>query len=163
MFGIVAAESIRVAGDRLNDAVSHYVRRLHNLVIGERTAEELKIAIGAAIPLEEDESTSVRGRDQLTGLPRTVIVHASEVTQAIQEHLGSIVQTVRSVLERTPPELASDVIDHGIVLTGGGARCRPPRASTPAALGSTCRTRGMFPYTTYTGCALPSPYLFPWR
>lgn len=124
MFGIVAAESIRVAGDRLNDAVSHYVRRRHNLVIGERTAEELKIAIGAAIPLEKDESTSVRGRDQITGLPRTVIVHASEVTQAIQEHLGSIVQTVRSVLERTPPELASDVIDHGIVLTGGGARLR---------------------------------------
>ncbi len=124
MFGIVAAESIRVAGDRLNEAVALYVRRRHNLTIGERSAEELKIAIGSAIPLENDETAGVRGRDQITGLPRTVTVRSSEVTQVIQEHLDSIVQTVRSVLERTPPELASDVIDHGVVLTGGGARLR---------------------------------------
>ena len=116
MFGIVAANSIRVAGDRLNDAIALYVRRRHNLVIGERTAEELKITIGSALPLEDDESSGVRGRDQITGLPRTIQVRSSEVSQAIQEHLGSIVQTVRTVLERTPPELASDVIDHGIVL-----------------------------------------------
>ena len=121
MFGIVASESVRVAGDRLNDAIVQYVKRRHNVLVGERTAEELKIAIGSAIPVEPDRTASVRGRDQITGLPRTITVRSSEVTAAIQEHLGSIVQTVRAVLERTPPELASDVIDHGIMLTGGGA------------------------------------------
>ncbi|MEX2228342.1 MAG: rod shape-determining protein [Dehalococcoidia bacterium] len=124
MFGIVASESVRVAGDRLDDAIVQYVKRRHNLVIGERTAEEVKIAIGSALPDEHDRSTDVRGRDQITGLPRTVTVRASEVTQAIQEQLAAIVQTARRVLERTPPELASDVIDRGIVLTGGGALLR---------------------------------------
>ena len=124
MFGIVASESVRVAGDRLDDAIVQYVKRRHNLVIGERTAEEVKIAIGSALPDEHDLSTDVRGRDQITGLPRTVTVRASEVTQAIQEQLAAIVQTARRVLERTPPELASDVIDRGIVLTGGGALLR---------------------------------------
>ena len=124
MFGIVAAESVRVAGDRLNDAIGLYIRRRHNLVVGERTAEELKIAIGSALPLDDDISAGVRGRDQITGLPRTITVRSSEITQAIQEHLGAIVQTARAVLERTPPELAADVIDHGIVLLGGGAKLR---------------------------------------
>ncbi len=124
MFGIVASESVRVAGDRLDDAIAQYIRRRHNLVIGERTAEEVKIAIGSAIPLNEDLVTGVRGRDQITGLPRTITVRSSEISQAIHEHLGTIVQTVRRVLERTPPELASDVIDRGIVLTGGGALLR---------------------------------------
>ncbi|MDA0365488.1 MAG: rod shape-determining protein [Chloroflexi bacterium] len=124
MFGIVASESVRIAGDRLDDAIAQYVKRRHNLVIGERTAEEVKIAIGSALPDEEDLTTGVRGRDQITGLPRTITVHASEITQAIQEQLAAIVQTVRRVLERTPPELASDVIDRGIVLTGGGALLR---------------------------------------
>ena len=124
MFGIVASESVRVAGDRLDDAIAQYIRRRHNLVIGERTAEEVKIAIGSAIPLDEDLATGVRGRDQITGLPRTVTIHGSEIGQAIHEHLGTIVQTVRRVLQVTPPELASDVIDRGIVLTGGGALLR---------------------------------------
>ena len=122
MFGIVASESVRVAGDRLDAAIVQYVRRRHNLVIGERTAEELKKAIGSAIPVEPDPTAGVRGRDQITGLPRTVTIRGSEVTQAIHEQLQVIVQAVRRVLERTPPELASDVIDHGIVLTGGGAK-----------------------------------------
>jgi rod shape-determining protein MreB len=124
MFGIVASESVRVAGDRLDDAIAAHIKRRHNLIVGERTAEEVKLALGSALPLEPDTTVGVRGRDQISGLPRTVTVHASEVTQAIQEHLGAIVQTVRSVLERTPPELASDVIDRGIVLTGGGAMLR---------------------------------------
>ncbi|HJM89298.1 MAG TPA: rod shape-determining protein [Dehalococcoidia bacterium] len=119
MFGIVASESVRVAGDRLDEAITDHIKRRHNLVVGERTAEEVKIAVGSAIPAEPDRSVGVRGRDQITGMPRTVTVQSSEVTQAIQEHLGSIVQTVRTVLERTPPELASDVIDRGVVLTGG--------------------------------------------
>jgi rod shape-determining protein MreB len=124
MFGIVAAESVRVAGDRMNESVAQYIRRRHNLLVGERTAEEVKIAIGSALPLEREESTGVRGRDQITGLPRTITVRSSEVVGAIHEHMGAIVQTVRAVLERTPPELASDVIDRGIVLTGGGALLR---------------------------------------
>jgi rod shape-determining protein MreB len=124
MFGIVASESVRVAGDSIDDEIAQYIKRRHNLIVGERTAEEVKLAIGSALPLEPETSIGVRGRDQITGLPRTITVHSSEITQAIQEQLTSIVQTVRSVLERTPPELASDVIDRGIVLTGGGALLR---------------------------------------
>ena len=121
MFGIVASESLRIGGDRLDEAIAQYVKRRHNLLIGERTAEEVKIAIGSALPAEPDRSIGVRGRDQITGLPRTIELRSSEVTAALQDALGAVVQTVRAVLERTPPELASDVIDRGIVLTGGGA------------------------------------------
>ena len=124
MYGFVASQSVRVAGDRLNEAIVDYVRRRHNLVIGERSAEEVKIAIGSALPIEPEESTGVRGRDLITGLPRTIVIRSSEVSGVIQEHLGAIVQTARGVLERTPPELVSDVIDRGIVLTGGGALLR---------------------------------------
>ncbi len=124
MFGIVASESVRIAGDSLDDAVAQHIKRRHNLIVGERTAEEVKLAVGSALPVEPDTSIGVRGRDQITGLPRTITVHASEVTQAIQEQIGAIVQAVRVVLERTPPELAADVIDRGIVLTGGGAELR---------------------------------------
>jgi rod shape-determining protein MreB and related proteins len=124
LFGVVASESVRVAGDRLDDAIAQYIKRRHNLVIGERTAEEVKITIGSAVPLDVELTAGVRGRDQITGLPRTITMRSSEVTQAIQEHLVTIVQTARRVLERTPPELASDVIDRGIVLTGGGALLR---------------------------------------
>lgn len=124
MFGIVASQSVRVAGDRLNEAVVDYVKRRHNLIIGERTAEELKIAIGSAVPLDTDESTGVRGRDQITGLPRTIVVRSSEIVGAIQEQVLAIVQTVRDTLAQTPPELVADVSDRGIVMTGGGALLR---------------------------------------
>ena len=119
MYGIVVTESVRVAGDRLDDAIAAYVKRRHNLIIGDRTAEELKIAIGSALPLEEEMTYQVRGRDQITGLPRTITVSSADITQAIQDSLQSICGAVRSVLERTPPELASDVVDRGIILTGG--------------------------------------------
>lgn len=124
MYGIVVSESVRVAGDRLDDAIAAHVKRRHNLIVGDRTAEELKIAIGSAIPLEEELTYEVRGRDQITGLPRTIKVTSSEVTQAIQDPLQAIVGAVRTVLERTPPELASDVVDRGIVLSGGTALLR---------------------------------------
>ncbi len=124
MYGIVVSESVRVAGDRLDDAIVAYVKRRYNLVIGERTAEEMKTTIGAAIPLDEELKMDVRGRDQISGLPKTVTVQSSDVTAAIQDSLATIVSVVRTVLERTPPELASDVIDRGIVLTGGGALLR---------------------------------------
>ncbi|HEU4759220.1 MAG TPA: rod shape-determining protein [Dehalococcoidia bacterium] len=124
MYGIVVSESVRVAGDRLDDAIAAFVKRRHNLIIGDRTAEELKIAIGSALPLEEELTYQVRGRDQISGLPRTITVTSADVVQAIQDGLQAIVGAVRAVLERTPPELASDVVDRGIVLTGGGALLR---------------------------------------
>jgi rod shape-determining protein MreB len=125
MYGIVVSESVRVAGDRLDDAIVAYVKRRYNLVIGERTAEAMKTQIGAAVPMGDDElKMEVRGRDQISGLPKTLTVSSSDVTAAIQDSLATIVSVVRSVLERTPPELASDVIDRGIILTGGGALLR---------------------------------------
>jgi rod shape-determining protein MreB len=124
LYGIVVSESVRMAGDRIDEAIVAYVRRRHNLIIGEKTAEEVKIAIGGALPIDDGLTTQVRGRDQLSGLPKTIILSSIEVAQAIQDCLGTIVQTVRAVLEKTPPELAADVIDRGIVLTGGGALLR---------------------------------------
>jgi len=124
MYGMVVSESVRVAGDRLDDAIVNYVKRKHNLIIGDRTAEELKIAIGSALPLEEELTYQVRGRDQISGLPRTITVTSADTAQAIQDPLQAIVGAVRSVLERTPPELASDVVDRGIVLAGGTALLR---------------------------------------
>src|SRR5881396_2045499 len=124
MYGIVVTESVRVAGDRLDDAIANHVKRRHNIIIGDRTAEELKIAIGSALPLEEELTYQVRGRDQISGLPRTITVTSSDITQGISDSLQSIVGAVRSVLERTPPELASDVVDRGIVLTGGTSLLR---------------------------------------
>ena len=124
MYGIVVSESVRVAGDRLDDAIAAYVKRRHNLVIGDRTAEELKIAIGSAILLDDELTYDVRGRDQITGLPRTITVSSTDVTNAIQDSLQAIVGAARSVLERTPPELASDVVDRGIVISGGTAMLR---------------------------------------
>ncbi len=108
----------------MDDAIAAYVKRRHNLLIGERTAEEVKITIGSAIPLEEEITMEVRGRDQVSGLPRPITLSSNEITQALQDTLASILQTVRSVLERTPPELAADVIDRGLVLTGGGSLLR---------------------------------------
>ena len=124
MYGIVTSESVRVAGDRMDDAVATYVKRRHNLIIGDRTAEDVKIAVGSALPMEEELTTEVRGRDQISGLPKNITVTSQEITQAIQDPLASILGAIRAVLERTPPELASDVVDRGIVLTGGGALVR---------------------------------------
>ena len=124
MYGIVVSESVRVAGDRLDDAIAGYIKRRYNLNIGDRTAEDVKIAIGSALPLEEPMSFDVRGRDQITGLPKTVTVTSDDICHALQDSLQAILATARSVLERTPPELASDIIDRGIVLTGGTALLR---------------------------------------
>ncbi|HEX2173070.1 MAG TPA: rod shape-determining protein, partial [Dehalococcoidia bacterium] len=124
MYGMVVSRSVRVAGNRLDDAIAAYVKRKHNLLIGERTAEHIKIEIGSALPLEDDLRLEIRGRDQVTGLPKTIEIRSSEVTQAVAEPLGLITAAVRGVLEQTPPELASDVIDRGMILTGGGALLR---------------------------------------
>lgn len=124
MYGIVVSQSVRAAGDKIDEAIATYVRRRYNLAIGERTAEQVKIEIGSALPLDPELTMEVRGRDQVSGLPKTISINSIEITQAIAEPLNLIIATVRGVLERTPPELASDVIDQGIILTGGGALLR---------------------------------------
>lgn len=124
MFGIVGADSVRVAGNKFDEAIATHIRRKYNLMIGEHTAEQIKIAIGSALPLDDPLKIEVRGRDQVAGLPRTITVNSSEVTDALAEPLSAIAATARSVLERTPPELVSDIIDRGMVMTGGGALLR---------------------------------------
>jgi rod shape-determining protein MreB len=122
MGGIVTTNSIRVAGDKMDDAIVQYVKRRYNLFIGERTAEQVKITLGNAFPGDEDgASMEVKGRDVVSGIPKTLELTADEVKEALTEPLNSIVNVVRITLERTPPELASDIVDKGIVMTGGGA------------------------------------------
>lgn len=121
---IVVADDIRVGGIRMDEAIAAYVRRKYNLVIGDRTAEDIKIKIGRALPSENETRMEVRGRDQVAGLPRVVEVSSGEITEAISEPLAQIASAVRGVLEITPPELAADIIDRGIVLAGGGALLR---------------------------------------
>jgi rod shape-determining protein MreB len=122
--GIVVWSSVRVGGNKLDESIAAYVRRKYNLMIGDRTAEEIKITIGSALPLEEKLTMEVRGRDQVAGLPKTITVNSDEITEAMTEPLGAIVSVAKEVLERTPPELVSDVIDRGMVMTGGGALLR---------------------------------------
>ncbi len=124
MNDIVVAGSVRVGGNRMDEAIAAYLRRKYNLMVGERTAEEIKIEIGSALPLEEELTIEARGRDQVAGLPRIIEVSSGEVTEAIAEPLAAIVSVVKSVLEETPPELAADIIDRGMVMTGGGSLLR---------------------------------------
>ena len=119
--GIVLSESLRIGGDKMDEAISRYMKREHNLAIGERTAEEIKISVGTAFPGSREVSTEVRGRDLVTGMPKTVSVTSSEVAKAISECLTAILDGVHRVLEKTPPEMSADIVDKGIVLTGGGA------------------------------------------
>jgi rod shape-determining protein MreB len=121
--GTVLSESVRVAGDELSDAISTYLKKVHNLVVGERTAEEIKIRIGSAFPSESHDETSmdVRGLHLLSGLPRTINIRAGDIREAMAEPLNVIVEAVKRTLERTPPELAADIVDRGIMLAGGGA------------------------------------------
>ena len=122
MGGIVTSNSIRVGGDKMDDAIIQYVKRRYNLLIGERTAEQVKITLGNAFPSDEDGDTmEVKGRDVVSGIPKVLELTAGEVKEAMTEPLNSIVEVVRVTLEKTPPELASDIVDKGIVMTGGGA------------------------------------------
>lgn len=124
MNGVVCAESVRVGGVHLDEALISYVRKKFNLVIGEPTAEEIKVKIGAAIDLEDEMEMQVQGRDQIAGLPKTVTIRTGDVVEAIAEPLAAVTNVVRSVLAQTPPELSSDIIDRGMALTGGGALLR---------------------------------------
>ena len=122
--GTVVNTSIKLAGDDFDEAIVRYIRKKHNLLIGERTAEDIKIKIGTTYPLVEEESLEVRGRNLVTGLPKTVTVTSAETEEALRETTGQIVEAVMNVLERTPPELSADILDRGIMLTGGGAMLR---------------------------------------
>ncbi len=123
--GIVTHRSIRIAGDEMDEAIVNYVKRKYNLLIGERTAEDAKINIGSAFPVDDSPTAmEIRGRDLVTGLPRTLEVTADEIRQAMAEPVSALLEALRVTLERTPPELASDIMDRGVVLTGGGALLR---------------------------------------
>src|SRR5213596_3854301 len=119
--GIVTSQSIRTGGDELDQAIITYVKKEYSLMLGERTAEEIKIALGSACELEEELHAEIRGRDLITGLPKTIVCSTAEIRDAIEEPLSAIVDAVKITLDKTPPELAADIIEQGIVLTGGGA------------------------------------------
>ncbi len=122
--GIVTDTSIRVGGDKMDDAIMQYIKRAYNLLIGEQTAERIKLQIGSAFPLEEEQVMDVKGRDLIGGIPKTVKITSEEIRDCLQEPLGAIVEAVKESLEKTPPELASDIVDRGIVMTGGGSLLR---------------------------------------
>jgi rod shape-determining protein MreB len=122
--GIVTSSSVRVGGDKMDEAIIQYVKRKHNLLIGERTAEIIKITIGTAMPNGSVKTMEVKGRDLVAGIPKMVVLSSEEVRDALQEPIHQIVDSVIQTLERTPPELAADIVDRGIVLVGGGAQLR---------------------------------------
>jgi len=136
--GIVVCNSLRVAGNRLDEAITAYIKRKYNLLIGERTAEEVKIQIGSALILDPPLKMGVRGRDQVSGLPRTIEISSTEITEAMTEPLQQILEAIRAVLVETPPELASDIIDRGIVLAGGTAQLRQLDRLLTQATGVPC-------------------------
>jgi rod shape-determining protein MreB len=119
--GVVYANSVRMGGDKMDEAVLNYVKRKFNLLIGERTAEQIKIEIGSAYPVDEPRTMSIKGRDLVAGVPKTIEINSEDVREALQEPVNTIVESVKIALERTPPELAADIADKGIVLTGGGS------------------------------------------
>lgn len=122
--GIVLHTSIRIGGDEMNESIVQYFKKNYNLLIGEKTAEKLKCEIGSVMPLDEEITTDVKGRDLIDGIPKTVEVNSAEIREALMDPVNAIVESVRLTLERTPPELSSDILDHGIVLTGGGSLLR---------------------------------------
>ena len=119
--GIVFSKTVRVAGDKMDEAIVHYIKRKYNLLVGERTAELIKTTIGTAYPEKEIRSVDVKGRDLVTGVPKTLEINSEEIRGAISGPVNTIVESVKTTLERTPPELAADIVDRGIVLAGGGA------------------------------------------
>ncbi|NQU31191.1 MAG: rod shape-determining protein [Anaerolineae bacterium] len=124
MYGIVSAETLRAGGLDLDEAIITYIRRKYGVVIGQITAEQLKIKIGAAVPQDQEQSMEVQGQDQVTGLPRPITLTTGEIVEALQDPLKDVIETVRRVLEKTPPELVADIIDRGVALCGGGALLR---------------------------------------
>jgi len=127
--GIVYSRSMRIGGDVLDETIVNYIKRKYNLLIGERTGEEIKVRLGSAVPVGEALTLEVKGRDLVAGIPKTLLINDTEIREALAEPIGNIVETVRITLERTPPELAADIIDQGIVLAGGIMQLSRPRPS----------------------------------
>ena len=119
--GIVTSQSVRIGGDELDDAIVSFVKKEFSLALGERTAEEIKITLGSAYPLEQELHAEIRGRDLVSGLPKTIVVSTEEIRRAIEEPVSAVIDSVKVTLDQTPPELAADIMEQGIVLTGGGA------------------------------------------
>jgi rod shape-determining protein MreB len=136
--GIVAANSVRIGGNKIDQSISDYIRKKYGLAIGDRTAEEIKINIGSALPVEKEKNIEIKGRDMIAGLPKTIRVSSNEITEAMQNEIEKIILAVRNVLEQTPPELASDVIDRGMVMTGGGSLLRNMDKMLTKATGIPC-------------------------
>jgi len=122
--GIVASTSVKVAGNKIDSAIAEYIKRTFNLAIGDKTAEDIKVTVGSAIPLEEELSMTIKGRDLVTGLPRSVEIKTNEIVKAITRELRSMIEAIKTVFQETPPELASDIIDVGITMTGGSSQLR---------------------------------------
>ena len=136
--GIVTSNSIRISGDKMDQAISEYIRKKYNLAIGERTAEVVKIKIGTALPEKEEKSLEIRGRDLILGLPRNIKVSSNEISEAISDVLSDIIQMVKQVLRETPPELSADIMDKGMIVSGGGALLRNIDNKISQATGAPC-------------------------
>ncbi len=136
--GMVAFSSLRVAGDRFDQAIADFVKKKHNVAVGEKTAEEIKMQVGSALPEKNEQVIEVRGRDLLLGLPKTIKVSSNDVAEALKEPLGEIVQTIKALLHDTPPELSADIMDKGMVLSGGGALLRNLDQLISHAIGVPC-------------------------
>lgn len=122
--GIVVSRSVRVGGDAFDASIIQYIKKKYSLLIGERTAEDIKIAIGSAYPYEGEDTMEIKGRNLIDGLPKNITITSEEIREALQDSLASVLEAIRVTLERTPPQLAADIIDHGITLSGGGALLR---------------------------------------
>ena len=154
--GIVASKSVKVAGNKIDQAIIDYVKKTFNLSIGDRTAEEVKITIGSAIPVDEELSMSIKGRDFVTGLPRTIDITTNEIVKAIGRQLGDIIKTIKDVFQETPPELAADIIDRGIIMTGGTSQLRnfPELVLRRTGVKATLADDALFCVAKGTGVAL---------
>lgn len=136
--GIVASNSVRIGGNKLDQAISDYIRKKYGLAVGDQTAEEIKIEIGSALKSDKEKTLEIRGRDMIAGLPKTITINANEVSEAMQNELEKIILAIKSVLEQAPPELSSDIIDRGMVMTGGGSLLRNLDRLFTKALGIPC-------------------------
>lgn len=154
--GIVSSNSVKCAGNRIDAAIIDYVKKNHNLAIGEKTAEEVKIGIGSALPLEDELVMDIKGRDILTGLPRTVPIKTNEIVRAISRELREMVKAIKDVFQETPPELAADIIDHGIIMTGGTSQLRnfPELVKRRTSVKASLADQALFCVAKGTGIAL---------
>jgi len=137
--GVVSVSSSKVGGNKIDQAIADYIKKRYNLAIGERTAEEIKIKIASALPVEDEDSMAIRGRDLIAGLPQTIEIKTNEICNAIAEHLRQIIQTIKNVLQETPPELSADVMDRGMILSGGSGQLKNLDRLITEATGVPCR------------------------